>query len=72
MDLLLKRINENTPSGDVNYIITEIIKKAIGKNTRYERVNSVMGTLFCAALEFYRRKAAPYEDKKVKENGDVY
>lgn len=25
----------------------------------------------CAKLEFYRRIVAPYEDKKIKENGDV-
>jgi hypothetical protein len=32
----------------------------------------VMGALFCTALEFYRRAAAPYEDTKIQENGDVY
>ena len=30
------------------------------------------GALRCAQMEFYRRVAAPYEDKKIQENGDVY
>ena len=31
-----------------------------------------MGALECAKLELYRRVAAPYEDVKIMENGDVY
>ncbi len=31
-----------------------------------------MGALEGSKLEFYRRIAAPYENKKMKENGDVY
>jgi hypothetical protein len=30
-----------------------------------------MGFMFGAALEFYRKDAAPYEDQKQYENGDV-
>ena len=30
-----------------------------------------MGVLECCKLEFYRRVAAPYEDIKIEENGDV-
>ena len=32
----------------------------------------VLGVLECVKLELYRRVAAPYEDKKCQENGDVY
>ena len=28
--------------------------------------------LECAKLELYRRVAAPYEDEKIDQNGDVY
>ena len=32
----------------------------------------VIGALECAKLELYRRIAAPYEDTKIQENGEVY
>jgi len=35
-------------------------------------VATVTGVLECAKLELYRRIAAPYEDTKIEENGDVY
>jgi hypothetical protein len=37
----------------------------------YERLNRAMGVLACVQAEFYRRVAAPYEDQKIAENGDV-
>ena len=36
------------------------------------RIRSACGALECAKLEFARRIVAPYEDAKIKENGDVY
>ena len=39
---------------------------------RYTHVNEAVGVLECAKLELYRRVAAPYEDEKIAENGDVY
>ena len=38
----------------------------------YAVYNRAMGVFDCAAREFYRRVVAPYEDKKIMENGDVY
>ena len=35
-------------------------------------IGDVVNAMECAKLEFYRRVAAPYEDTKIKENGDVY
>jgi hypothetical protein len=35
-------------------------------------VNEAIGVLECAKLELYRRVAAPYEDEKIAESGDVY
>jgi hypothetical protein len=37
----------------------------------YQRINDVMGALEGAKLELYRRTATPYEDEKIKTNGDV-
>ena len=37
----------------------------------YQTMNDIMGALAGAQIEFYRRKVAPYEDTKIKDNGDV-
>ena len=60
-------------AGDMNYIITEIMVGFFNRNKlNYSRINMFMGALECCKLELYRRLAAPYEDEKIKENGDVY
>ena len=59
--------------GEMNYVITDLLDdflSAYGLN--YANVNALVGVLECAKLELYRRIAAPYEDEKIKENGDVY
>lgn len=59
--------------GELNYSITNLIGwyMRAGK-VDYAKINEVIGVLECAKLELYRRVAAPYEDKKMEENGDVY
>jgi hypothetical protein len=59
-------------AGELNYVITKTILAYIGDNPSYQRINDVIGALEGAKLEFYRRFAAPYEDEKIKQNGDVY
>ncbi|MBW1975256.1 MAG: hypothetical protein JRI45_06760 [Deltaproteobacteria bacterium] len=59
--------------GRVNYAISEILKQLLDyTRISYSEINKLIGALECAKLELYRRLAAPYEDKKIKENGDVY
>jgi len=59
--------------GDLNYSFTKVALMYLEKNgTRYQRLNDIVGALECCKLEFYRRLAAPYEDTKIEENGDVY
>lgn len=58
--------------GELNYILTMIINEYWKANESYQTINDVIGALEGAKLEFYRRIAAPYENGKVKENGDVY
>jgi len=58
-------------AGELNYAITILCLKYAGQ-FNYAKINEVIGVLECAKLEFYRRLAAPYEDTKIKENGDVY
>lgn len=67
----LDNIYLNNP-GDLNYLFTRIIKQYIedvGKN--YQSMNDIMGALEGCKQEFYRRVVSPYEDQKIKENGDV-
>lgn len=62
--------------GELNYTITKIALNYINATTNgkpnYGSINAVVGALECAKLELYRRLAGPYEDVKIKENGDVY
>jgi len=60
-------------AGELNYMLTSFCWKYLQRTGgRYQDINDVLGALEGAKLEFYRRVAAPYEDEKIKENGDVY
>lgn len=58
--------------GELNYLLTMIINRYWKDRGNYQAINDIVGALEGAKLEFYRRIAAPYEDKKIEENGDVY
>jgi hypothetical protein len=59
--------------GELNYFITKVIWEYYqAHGSKYSEINDVLGALEGAKLEFYRRVAVPYEDQKMKENGDVY
>lgn len=60
--------------GELNYVITKAINDYywMANVQNYQTINDIIGALEGAKLEFYRRVAAPYEDEKIKENGDVY
>ena len=38
----------------------------------YQAHNDIIGALTACQLEWYRRVTVPYEDSKIRENGDVY
>jgi hypothetical protein len=60
-------------AGDLNYTFTIIALDYLSrKGENYQHINDVIGALEGAKLEFYRRLVGPYEDTKIKENGDVY
>ena len=64
------RVPQN--AGELNYQITMLLHAYMDSNgTNYQNMNDVMGALVGAQAEFYRRIAAPYEDIKIQENGDV-
>ncbi len=57
--------------GQLNYLITKLVKAYLEEHPKYQDFNDVVGALECAKLEVYRRSVAPYEDAKIVENGDV-
>ena len=60
-------------AGELNYVITYIIKEYLAQRTfSYRTMNEIIGALESAKLEFYRRIVAPYEKEKMKKNGDCY
>ncbi|MEK7076111.1 MAG: hypothetical protein AAB941_00395 [Patescibacteria group bacterium] len=76
IDKLLKPLAEYMASlpveeqdGSLNYAITKLIHQIYPK--KYFHLNRALGVLSAITLELYRRVAGPYEDEKIKENGDV-
>lgn len=66
-------VNPADNAGGLNYDITYLIWNYYKKNgARYQQINDVLGALEGAKAEFYRRIAAPYEDKAIERNTDVY
>jgi hypothetical protein len=65
---------EPQSAGELNYALTRLVDGYIarGGGVRYALLNEVVGALECAKLELYRRVAAPYEDGKIAQAGDVY
>ena len=54
----------------MNYLISTLMNAFYERN--YADLNAAIGVLECAKMEFYRRVVAPYEDTKIKANGDVF
>ena len=66
-----KTLSPNFLSGELNYVVSSIVWQLFGRNMCYETANSLNGALGSIQAEFYRRHVAPYEDKKLIENGDI-
>jgi hypothetical protein len=59
-------------TGDLTYCIFKLMKMLTEKSGKtFGNMSSILSEVECAKLEFYRRILAPYEDIKIKENGDV-
>ena len=60
-------------AGELNYAITKLLIAYVGSFApSYQKLNDVIGALEGAKAEFIRRVVAPYEEQKIRENGDVY
>ena len=66
---ILKTLPPEEIDGELNYVVTKILKEIYP--LRYFHIDKAIGVLECIKLEYYRRVAAPYEDLKIKEAGDV-
>lgn len=62
--------------GTLNYVVTRLVHDWVLNSTSglptYSTYNAAIGVLECAKLEMYRRVVSPYEDNKMRTNGDVY
>lgn len=71
-DSLDYRIIAASEPGHLTY---RLYKECLGyikyKGKRFAILCEVIGALFCCALELYRLVVAPYEDSKIKENGEA-
>lgn len=57
--------------GEINYVISSVIWKIFDAKPSYSAGNKLVGVLECIKQEFIRRRLNGYEDKKIKENGDI-
>jgi len=65
-------VNSPETTGELNFIITKVCHDIIRKHGLcYAVINDLIGVLECCKLELYRKIAAPYEQKKLMENGPI-
>jgi hypothetical protein len=58
--------------GELNFQITRLlIKYAEAKGLSYSTINDILGALDGAGKEFYDRVGSTYEERKLRDNGDV-
>jgi len=71
LDPIIEQLGD-LDDGELNYTVTRISHRFIKSHSfRYATLARVIGGLICVVLELYRRVAARYEDKKIKENGCI-
>ena len=72
-DLLSYVQDKGISNGELNYLITTLGLEYIRVHgLSYNTGSDVIKALECAKLEFYHRMLRPYEDSKIRTNGDVY
>jgi hypothetical protein len=65
----LLKLPENEIEGELNYVITSILKKCY--KPKYFNYNRLIGLLECIKQEMYRKVIGEYENQKEIENGRV-
>ncbi|MEQ9230882.1 MAG: hypothetical protein RIF46_09360 [Cyclobacteriaceae bacterium] len=71
LDELVARMEELgiAANGDLNYVLYAYCKRHVQPS--YNNYKNFIGELHQCATEIERRLLGPYEDEKIKENGDV-
>ena len=59
----------NLRTGHLNYILYAYCKRFVPLS--YANIRNCLGEINEAGMEIRRRILAPYEDEKIKENGDI-
>lgn len=68
-----RALNDPQTPGELNFAITRLLQHYMGGHRlTYTVLNDCLGALEGAKLEYVRRVVVPYEDSKMKSNGDVY
>lgn len=57
--------------GQVTYVLYKIVARWFKHIPKYKSIARIRGVLTGTMTEFDRRIAAPYEDEKIEDNGDV-
>ena len=68
-------LKEELAAGDLAYVITKISLAYLhkpGKVLTFATLAMAVGVLVLTTIEIIRRVVLPYEDKKCRENGDVF
>lgn len=76
LDLIVKIIHtyeSNDWDGEANYAMSYLVAETFApfQKWRYHFIARAVAAFECAKLEFYRRVAAPVEDKAIEKNGDI-
>ena len=71
LDLVVAAMERHSikANGDLNYVLFAYCKRNIAPS--YNNYKNYCGELRQCATEIERRLLGPYEDEKIKENGDV-
>ncbi len=71
-DSLDHRVMVASEPGHLTYrLYKECLSYIKLRGKRFAVLCEVVGALVCCLLELYRRVVAPYEEEKIKINGDV-
>jgi len=69
---ILSELGDHQVGGHLNYILYSIVKRYLdNKGIKYHRINCLLGSIECCKQEIYRRLAVPYEEIKIKTEGDI-
>lgn len=57
--------------GDAVYAVYRLLTKLYGNKDSFTVKAQALSVLQAVELEYYRKVIAPYEDKKIQENGEI-